>query len=88
MKTPNPNLIPPGGWHFPVTAELKIDGSSFRDLSDRVAVYRRQNNLPEGNPPQEICDYLCSNWPHFCGETDEIPVRLLENTCRACNQKR
>ena len=70
---PKTSVVPPNGYHFidrsgpsPVT----IYGDSFEDVSMQVMKLRLANNRPVGNPQQELIDYVCLTWPHFCNETN------------------
>ncbi len=83
-------VIPPGGFHFPDNSggtEVRIEGYSIPDVAANVLRYRMANNRPPGNPFQELIDYICNAWPHFCMETDsgEIPhAGLPEPLSRRC----
>lgn len=86
-QIPNPHLMPPGGWHLPVPGGLPaVTGASYRDLCDHVAAYRKNNRLPAGDPAQEIADYVCNTWPHFCVTTDEIPAEHVYRSCKSCSK--
>ena len=71
MKTPKDSLIPPGGFHIEVEG-LRIDGSSYQDVAEKLLRYRLQNSLPPGNPMAEVLDYVCGRWPHFCSDTAPV----------------
>lgn len=65
--------IPPGGHHFIDRSgpmETRIDGASPEDVATNVLKFRLQNNRPPGNPMQELIDYVCGTWPHFCHDTN------------------
>lgn len=81
MKIPTRGLVPPNGWHFPATPDYLIQGSSYSDVVSRLSSYRQQNRLPAGDPAREVAHYLCTNWPHFCSEANDIPPNLLCETC-------
>ena len=74
------SVIPPGGFHFldrSGPAEVRIEGSSPEDVAGNVLKFRLQNNRQPGNPMQELIDYVCGTWPHFCHDTN--PPRLYES---------
>ena len=76
MLTPNPSVVPPGGFHFVDTtgpSEVRTDGYGYDDVAQKVLQNRLQNGRPPGNPSQEVLDYVCGNWPHFCRESRVIP---------------
>lgn len=74
---PISSIVPPGGFHFLERSgptEIRIDGSSFDDVAQKVLSHRLANGYPPGNPLQEVFDYVCGTWPSFCRETDPKPV--------------
>lgn len=68
MKVPKDSLIPPGGYHFEADG-LRIDGSSYQDVAEKLLRYRLENSLPPGNPMAEVLNYICDTWPHFCSDS-------------------
>ncbi len=58
-------VIPPGGWHY-LENETKISSWSKDSLVTELTEYRIANNLPLGSPQNDIENYVCTNWPHFC----------------------
>lgn len=82
MKIPTSGLVPPNGWHFPVSEHHTITGESFSDLVTRLTVYRDQNSIPPGpSPTHEVAEYICTRWPHFCADASDIPALVLVKTC-------
>ncbi len=72
--TPKTSVIPPGGFHFiekTPTGEFKIESTSLASVQAALLTYRLNNNVPVGNPQQEVVDYICNNWPHFCSDNAE-----------------
>jgi hypothetical protein len=78
MPRLNQGVVPPGnpevgiesGWHFPVGKNYTkpvITGNDLDSLAKNVLEYRANNSLRIGNPEQEITEYICTKWPHFCG---------------------
>lgn len=66
--TVTPGLYPSNtGWSFPdpVTGSL-IRGENLGDLIRQLALYRRTNQLPEGDPESEVTDHVCLNNPMLC----------------------
>lgn len=90
MKTIREGAVPPGGYHFIDTtgpAPLRIDGYSLADVAANTLKHRLQNNRAPGNPMQELQDFICSQWPHFCRDTNPPPVPragLPEPLSRRC----
>ncbi len=80
MKVPKDSLIPPGGYHF-VAEGLRIEGSSYQDVAEKLLRYRLENSLPPGNPMAEVLNYICDTWPHFCSDTSPVtPVNTKPAT--------
>lgn len=90
MKTVLENIIPPGGHHFidrTGPCEVRIEGYSLQDVAANVLRHRLQNNRPPGNPLQELHDFICGQWPHFCKDINPSPVQhagLPEPLSRRC----
>lgn len=70
---PKHSIVPPGGFHFVekyAGTEIRLIGDSVDNLAANLEKYRLTNGIPLANPKQEIVDYICGNWPHFCNETE------------------
>lgn len=73
MKTPKTSVVPPGGYHFYETHDglrVKIESDSYEALSAALLRYRINNGIPPGNPQQDVFDYVCNTWPHYCHDND------------------
>lgn len=82
---PNNAVVPPDGYHFVDTSTgfaVRIDGSSYEDVAQKVLEHRMANNKAPGNPLQEVSDYVCNTHPHFCKETDPLPATSTPSTDR------
>lgn len=62
----NTGVIPPNGWHFPVTAQNILRADSLELLVDQVFTYRLRNGIKPGNVRADIDRYYCARWPSFC----------------------
>jgi hypothetical protein len=71
MRVPKDSLIPPGGHHIEIDG-IKIEGSSYQEVAEKLLRYRLENSLPPGNPLGEVLDYTCNKWPHFCSDTSPV----------------
>lgn len=72
---PKTGVVPPNGYHFVVTnsgVDYTIQGDSYEHVAEKLLKYRVANQLPLGRPYEEVCEYVCSKWPHFC--TDQTPI--------------
>lgn len=57
---------PPGGWHFPVAAGVRLTAINEAALIEQIHEYRLRNNLPPGDIERDIDEYYCTNWPSAC----------------------
>lgn len=73
MPKPIEGLIPPGGHHY-MEGDVKITGSSYKNLLDNVTNYRAENHIPVGDVEGDVTNYICGNWPHFCHGVDMVVV--------------
>lgn len=76
---PKPSIVPPGGFHFIERhngAEIRLTGDSVDTLAQAIEKYRLTNGVPLADPKQEVVDYICGNWPHFCNQNE--PHAYLE----------
>lgn len=74
--SPKEGIIPPGGHHFIEQvggATHRIDGDSFRDVAEKLLKFRVANKIAVGQPMDEINEYVCKNWPHFCHMPSQEP---------------
>jgi hypothetical protein len=73
---PKEGIIPPGGHHF-IENGQRLDGDSFKGVAEQLLRYRIANKIPVGQPLNEVNEYVCSNWPHFClQQAPEVQYRL------------
>ncbi|NBW10607.1 MAG: hypothetical protein EBR82_21540 [Caulobacteraceae bacterium] len=66
---PKQSVVPPSGHHFIDRSggnEHRIIGSSYQDVAEQILKYRLSNRLAIGNPLQELYEFVCGTWPHFC----------------------
>lgn len=70
---PKPSVVPPGGFHYVekhAGAEIRLTGDSVDTLAQAIEKYRLNNGIPLGDPKQNVVDYICGNWPHFCNQNE------------------
>ncbi len=53
---------PFGGHHYPEYG-VTFKGDSLDDLKEQVAKFRLSNNIPAGNPEQDILVFYAKHWP-------------------------
>lgn len=61
---------PPGGHHF-VTMGVTIRDENFNNLIDKVIEFKVTNNLPYGNPEQEVLHFYAEHWPYLVERTKD-----------------
>jgi hypothetical protein len=72
-------LIPPGGYHY-YEGDVKLIGSSEKDIISIIQQYRAANNLPQGDPTADYLSYVCGRYPQNCHakvyyhETSPVPA--------------
>lgn len=65
---PNEQRTPPGGWHFPVDAKVKLEAHDKKTLLDRMFEYRIRNGIPTGNEEADLDNYICTKWKDACNK--------------------
>lgn len=67
---PKTSVVPPGGFHYiekgPGGVEIRIDSHSIEATAAALLQFRLNNGTPPGNPQQDVFDFICKQWPHFC----------------------
>lgn len=69
-------MVPPSGWRF-LQGEHWIKAQTFSELCANVTSHRQNNGLEAGNPPQEIQDQICSNYPETCLDKSPPPPKKV-----------
>lgn len=91
---PKTSVIPPGGFHFIEKhngVEIRIDSHSVEDTAKALLQFRLNNGIPPGNPQQDVFNFICGQWPHFCHDNTAdymqtpVPVREEHMSRRAVN---
>lgn len=67
----NVNLFPKDGYFFRETDGASIRAETWKGVIARVKEYRRINNLPAGNPEDEVIAQACQRNPSFCSKETE-----------------
>ncbi len=72
MKQINFNLYPRDGYFYQAPGHPKIIGKNWKDVIVRVRDYRQRNNIPLGDPAQDVHNFACEKNPAYCSEiTDQ-----------------
>lgn len=58
--------VPPGGWHFIVAPNVRLEAINEEELIKLIFEYRLRNNIPVGDIERDIDDYYCSRYPDAC----------------------
>jgi len=69
----NPNVAPLSGFQFKESDGTLICGGSQRLTVAKVREYRSRNNLPPGNPEDELADQFCAAHPENCKPGNRVP---------------
>ena len=78
MKRINVNLHPHGGFAFTETDGTSIVGQTWDGVIARVQSYRKRNNLPPGNPKEEVMEQACKKNPGICTDESELAKAQLK----------
>lgn len=81
MLNPIPDYTQPDGYHFVDSSSglsVRIDGTSYADVAEKVLKYRLSNGLPPGEPLRELYDYVCRRHPVICRDTSPRPEQPVE----------
>lgn len=71
---PKSSVVPPGGFHFIEkfgNATVRIESTSVEATAEALLRHRLANGIPVGNPQQDVFDFICKQWPHFCSDTGD-----------------
>ena len=58
--------IPPGGWSYPVAPGVMLKAPLPEMLYSQISEYRVRNNIPPGDPEQDVNTYFCTTYPQAC----------------------
>lgn len=81
MLNPIPDYTQPGGYHFvdeSTGIPVRIEGTTYADVAEKVLRYRLANGRPPGEPLRELFDYVCRSHPVVCRDTSPQPEQPLE----------
>lgn len=62
------NLYPKSGYKFRESDGTTIVGQSWPGVIARVKAYRKRNNMPAGDPTNEVHEQACVKNPSLCSE--------------------
>jgi hypothetical protein len=76
----NQKRLPFGGHHFYEKDGHMFKGETFKEVADKLSGYRINNNIPVGDPEQEILRYYWMNFPWMVKDVLETrPVARNED---------
>lgn len=64
------NMFPQSGYKFKEPDGTIIVGNTWNGVIARVRLYRKQNNLPPGDPQNEVHAQACERNPSLCIQND------------------
>lgn len=91
MAYPKSGVVPPGGFHYVEKsggAEITLTGDSIETLAKVLTAYRLNNGLPPGDSRQDIVDFICGQWPHFCSDESTTLLSPIDQPPSAPLSKR
>ncbi len=62
--------LPVGGHHY-IEYGKTFKGESVDEIEEQISAFRLANNIPAGNPKQEILAFYAKNWPWMVKEDRE-----------------
>lgn len=69
---PDSKKSPVGGHHF-IEKETTFKGDTFVELVKKLRDFRLHNNIPVGQPDQDILEFYAAYWPWLVKEDRETP---------------
>ncbi len=64
--TLNPHVLPPNGFYFVDSDEVRFTAPTLAKLVTAITEYRAMNNIAAGDPRQEVVDFTCARYPSGC----------------------
>ncbi len=77
--------LPVGGHHYPEYGKT-FKGETVDELVKQVKAFRLANNIPAGNPEQEILMFYAKNWPFMVKEDREAKETVSDKDYTAWRQ--
>lgn len=71
---PNPNIIPPGGYRFPLSEGREAIGFDLPSLYLAIRHARVTMDEPPGDPEAEYAVWLCATFPDHCLGAVSVPA--------------
>jgi hypothetical protein len=68
---PNSKKSPPGGHHY-IEYGITFRGDTFKQVAEKLKDFRLHNNIPLGNPEQEILGFYAFSWPYLVKDASEV----------------
>ena len=64
MRKFKPHVVPPRGFHYPVTPDVILQGADWRGLFKLITNWRIANHMPVGDPEKDVLDYFEKAYPY------------------------
>jgi hypothetical protein len=65
--------VPFGGHHYPEYG-MTFKGESFKEVAEKLTDFRLRNNIPKGDPEQEVLNFYADHWPWLVREDRDSPA--------------
>lgn len=87
MKKYNVNVHPHKGHRFKDRDGATIVGESWGGVINRVIARRKRNNVPPGNPHEEVMEQACLQEPAACNETNDAREQARQTHLKVASIK-
>ena len=74
----NQKRLPIGGHHFHDHG-VNFKGETLQELAEKIVSFRAINNIPAGNPEQEILVFYAKNWPYMVIEAKGKQPKVVDD---------
>jgi hypothetical protein len=87
MKKYNVNVFPHKGHRFKDRDGATIVGETWGGVINRVIARRKRNNMPMGNPHEEVMEQACQQEPSACSETNDAREQARQTHLKVASIK-
>lgn len=87
MKKYNVNVHPHRGHRFKDGDGATIVGETWGGVISRVIARRKRNNMPPGNPHEEVMAQACQQEPAACQETNDAKEQARQSHLKVASIK-
>jgi len=74
----NQKRLPIGGHHFR-DHSVTFRGETLDEVVKKLTSFRASNNIPAGNPEQEVLFFYAKNWPYMVKRSENEEQQAIDN---------